>query len=96
MKLFTAVQFSKAMPEVSKCQRGNLPFPHTCFCFPFLHKLTQILQFSFTGGSNDSQLQTTLGKSVAVVLGVTPDAVLFDKARSEYKKHPKDTYIVLL
>lgn len=51
-----------------------------------------ILQFSLKGGSNDSQLQTTLGKSVAVVLGDTPDVVLFHKARSEYKKHPNDTY----
>jgi len=48
------------------------------------------VQFSFKGGSNDRQLQTTLGKSVAVVLGVTPDVVLFDKMRSEYEKHPKD------
>ena len=51
-----------------------------------------IAQFSFKGGSNGSQLQTTLEKSVAVALGVTPDVVLFGKARSEYKKHPKDTY----
>lgn len=52
------------------------------------------MQFSFKGGNNDSHLQTTctLGKNVAVVLGVTPDVVLFDKMRSEYKKHPKDTY----
>ena len=51
-----------------------------------------IAQFSFKGGSSGSQLQTTLEKSVAVALGVTPDVVLFGKARSEYKKHPKDTY----
>ena len=51
-----------------------------------------IVQFSFKGGSDDSQLQTRLGKIVAVVLGVTPDVVLFDKTRTEYKKHPKDTY----
>lgn len=50
------------------------------------------MQFSFKGGNNDSHLQTTLGKNVAVVLGVTPDVVLFDRMRSEYKKHPKDTY----
>ena len=35
----------------------------------------------------------TLGKSVAVVLGITPDVVLFDKMRSEYKKHPKDLWM---
>ena len=50
------------------------------------------MQFSFKGGSNDSHLQTTLGKNVAVVLGVTPDIAFFDKMRSECKKHPKDTY----
>ena len=50
------------------------------------------MQFSFKGGNKESHLQTTLGKNVAVVLGVTPDVVLFDKMRSEYKKHPKDTY----
>ena len=50
------------------------------------------VQFSFQGSTNDNQLQTTLGKSVAVVLGITPDVVLFDKMRREYKKHPKDTY----
>ena len=84
------------MPEVSKHQRGN-PFSKVLsyiLLFPFLHKtLTNLLHhFPFKGGSNDSQLQTSLGKSVAVVLGVTPDVVLFDKARNEYKKHPKDTY----
>ena len=51
------------------------------------------MQFSFKGGSDDSQLQTRLGNIVAVVLGVTPDIVLFDKTITEYKKkHTKDTY----
>ena len=51
-----------------------------------------IVQFSFKGGSDDSQLQTRLGNIVAVALGVTLDIVLFDKTRTEYKKHTKDTY----
>ena len=33
-----------------------------------------------------------MGKSIAVVLGNTPDVVLFDKRRYEHKKYPKDSY----
>lgn len=44
----------------------------------------------FKGGDNHSQFQTSLGRSVAVVLGVTPDVILFDKRRSTYKKYPQN------
>ena len=47
LKLFTAMQFSEAMPEVSKHQRWNLPFCHTYFFFPFLHKTLTILLCNF-------------------------------------------------
>ena len=67
-------------------RQGNFHF------FPPQNSNEFIVQLSFKGGSDDSQLQTRLRKIVAVVLGVTPDVVLFDKTTTEYKKHPKDTY----
>ena len=70
------------MPKVIS-GKGNFHFAMFCLYFSLKNSHQFIVQFSFKGGSNDSQLQTTLGKSVAVVLGVTPDVVLFDKMRSE-------------
>ena len=51
LKLFTAMQFSEAMPEVSKYQRGNLPFCYTyCFIsFSAQNSHNSILQFSLKG-----------------------------------------------
>ena len=90
MKLFTEVQFSEAMSDVDERHRLILYTFFLSFSPQNSHEF--IVRFSFKEGNNDSHLQTTLGQNVTVVLGITPDVVLFDKMRSEYKKHPKDTY----